>query len=235
MTHLIYGYPTVSDSMALLDLLDLHSRYIEIQIPFSDPIADGTIISDANTSTLKQKIEMEDVFEVIWQKRGLHSDILIMCYFHTIYHYGIESFMRSAKSAWIYGIIVPDIPLDEPEWELIYRLCQEYWLYFIVTVSPRTSDTRLSLLSEYAQGFIYAISANMTTGTAGTFEGEFDDYIDNLRRHFTIPIGVWFWVRSGQDVEKVNSVADFSIIGSQIVSLMTLWWLSAVREFLENL
>ena len=65
MTHLIYGYPTVSDSMELLDLLDLHSQYIEIQIPFSDPITDGTIISDANTRALKQKIEIEDVFEVI--------------------------------------------------------------------------------------------------------------------------------------------------------------------------
>jgi tryptophan synthase alpha chain len=65
MTHLIYGYPTVSDSMQLLDTLIPHSRYVEIQIPFSDPIADGTIISDANTQALTQEIEMNTIFEIL--------------------------------------------------------------------------------------------------------------------------------------------------------------------------
>lgn len=236
MTHLVYGYPTITQSRDLFDILSQYSRFIEIQIPFSDPIADGAIISHANTIALQQKIQTDHIFEFISsRKRTSKSSILIMCYYHSVFHYWPELFIQNAAKSWIYGIIVPDIPLDEEEWKYLYELCQKYWIYFIVTVSPNCSVSRLRFLSSHASWFLYAISQNMTTGALWVFSEEFEEYMKKLRYFFHIPIGVGFWIGSKETVDTVNSIADFSIVGSKIVSLMNIWGVGAVEDFLKTL
>ncbi len=236
MTHLIYGYPTITESMGVFEILAQYSRFIEIQIPFSDPIADGAIISHANTIALKQEIEIDDIFECIFtKKKTTNTDILIMCYYHSIFYYWPELFIQNAAKSWVYGIIVPDIPLDEEEWKYLFELCQKYWIHFIVTVSSNCSDSRLRFLSSYASWFLYAISQNMTTGTLWVFSEEFEEYIKRLQYFFHIPIGVGFWIWSKETVNIVNSIADFSIIWSKIISLLDSSWLQGIETFLKDL
>ncbi len=236
MTHLVYWYPNIASSEALFSLLSRYSKFIEVQFPFSDPIADGEVISEANSIALENAISTSEVFAFIEKHRqSTWAQVLTMSYFHTVFRYGIEQFVSDSARAWVYGIIVPDIPLDQEEGKLLYRYCQLYGIYFIVLVSPHTSDTRLKMLSEYGQGFIYALSQNMTTGASGNFWFDFQTSIPRIRWYFSLPIGVGFWVQSISDIEKVNSVADFAILGTKIIRLFQEWWVDAVEWFLQGI
>lgn len=238
MTHLVYGYPTIQESQKLFSILEKYSSHIEIQIPFSDPIADGTTISKANSVALKQRdnISTEDIFSFIRRrKNNRNQHILVMCYFHTVFRYGIDKFVKDAAQSQVYGLIIPDIPLDEAEWKKLYESCEKYGLYFIVTVSPNCSNERLLFLSKYARWFVYAISQNITTGSCGKFWKEFSRYINKLRGYFNIPIWVGFWLQSIEDIRKVNALADFSIVGSKIVQIFSNGNPSKVDKFLRKI
>ena len=98
MTHFVYGYPDITTNNTLFSLLSKYSDYVEIQFPFSDPIADGSTISEANMIALKKEIFTKDIFEFIAnKKKSSKSKIVAMCYFHTLFSYGIEEFIREAS------------------------------------------------------------------------------------------------------------------------------------------
>ncbi len=236
MTHLVCGYPNQRDSQEIFKILQNYSQFVEVQFPFSDPIADWLIITEANKMALNYINSTDDVFNFIVKNRiQNNSEILAMCYFHTILTYGLRAFIEKSKNSWIYWIIVPDVPFDTEDWRSLLKICKNVGIHCIYTVSPSTPIERLTSISTIATGFIYAISQNMTTGVQGNFWESFRKYISFLREKFSIPIGVGFGIQSEKDIKQINSIADFSIVGSQVIRLYQDWWLPKISQFLKEL
>lgn len=231
MTHMVSGYPNYEESEKIFKTLDKYSQYIEIQFPFSDPIADGPVIEKANEISLENGSTTEKCFNFLEENiKKANSKILIMTYYNIIFNYWVEDFVKRAKELWLYGFIIPDIPFDEEDGEEFIKLCKKYGLHLIQIVSPSTKKGRLKQISKISSGFLYAISKNMTTGSNANFDTEFEKYIISLRDDFKIEIWAWFWVKTESDVKKVCKTSDFAIIWSELIKVYN----DSKVEWLDN-
>ena len=238
MTHMVCGYPNLEESQKVFDILKQKSEYIEIQFPFSDPIADWPIIEEASQIALKNWMTTEKCFDFIEKNinsENIQPKILIMTYYNIVLNYWVENFVKKAKSIWIYGLIIPDVPFDEEDWENFRKICKKYDLVFTEIVSPAVSQKRLEQIKALKPALIYAISQNMTTWSKANFWEEFEKYIKNLKEIFSCPIWVWFWVKTKQDIEKVCKLADFAIIWSELIKKYNEWKSEEVGKYFKNI
>jgi tryptophan synthase alpha chain len=158
-----------------------------------------------------------------------------MTYYNIILQYWVKKFIYKAKTLWIYAIIVPDIPSDEQDGIELIQECKKNSIHFIYIVSPNILEYRLKEIWKHSTGFLYAISNNMTTGNTWKFEKEFVEYIDRLRQYIHIPIWVWFWVKTKYDLDKICNVAEFGIIGSELINVHASEWNHWLVKYLDNL
>jgi len=235
MTHLVCGYPSIEDSFDLFAILSKYSEFVEVQFPFSDPIADGPIISNANKIALENGVSTEKSFDFVSKIAKENTNILIMTYYNIVLNYWVEKFVEKASKLWVYGLIIPDVPFDEKDGEILIKLWKKYNIHIIQIVSELTKNERLEKIAQISNWFVYAVSGNMTTWSKWKFDTNFENYIKNLRNYFDCKIWVWFWVKTKEDVEKVCKVADFAIIWSEMIRQFDKWWLEQVEKYVKNL
>lgn len=235
MTHLVCGYPSIKESQELLEILSKYSKYIEIQIPFSDPIADGPVITEANEVSLKNWVTPTICFDFL-EKFSPKNDckLLIMTYYNIVYNYWVEKFVKKAKSIWIYGFIIPDMPFDELEWKELIKLCKKYDINLIQVVSPACDKDRLKKIFSLSTWFVYAVSQNMTTWNKIETGKDFEKYINDLRKLKNIEIWVGFWIKTPKDIENVCRIADFAIIWSELIRILNQDWTEWVKKYFKE-
>lgn len=236
MTHMVSGYPNYEESEKIFKTLDKYSEYIEVQFPFSDPIADWPIIEKANEISLENGSTTEKCFNFLEENiKKANAKILIMTYYNIVFNYGVEEFVKKAKELWLYGFIVPDIPFDEEDGSEFMKLCKNYDLHLVQIVSPSTKKERLKQIQSVSSWFLYAISKNMTTWSKTDFDDDFEKYVTNLRDDFDTEIWVWFWVKTTSDVKKVCKTADFAIIWSELIKVYNESKIDWLDNYVKNL
>src|SRR5579872_5845005 len=166
MTHVVVGYPSLKETIALVKLMEKCGvDIVELQIPFSDPLADGPTIMHACEKALENGTKVKDAFMVV---KNLNSHVkiplLFMCYYNTVFQYGIEKFCKDAQGVGISGLIVPDMPLDEEKEEHFYAYAKKYGLHTIQVVSPASTNSRLKKIPQIANGFVYCTAHQGITG-----------------------------------------------------------------------
>lgn len=222
MTHIVAGYPNleVSEEVAL-KMIEAGVSYLEIQIPFSDPVADGPTIMKASQVALDSGTTPEDCFELMKRLRE-KTDIplLFMSYFNIAFRYGLEKFCQRAQEVGCYGLIIPDIPYDEESSEHYLELCKKYNLHSIQVISPLTPESRLRKISEIASGFVYCVSQTGTTGTRSEMNQELSIYIERVKQHIDLPLAVGFGISSREHVEEVLNSGDIAVIGSKVIRIL---------------
>ena len=235
MTHMVCGYPNIEKSEEIFKTLSKYSEYLEVQFPFSDPIADWPVIEKANEIALKNWITIEKCFDFVERNIWWKTKILIMTYYNIIFNYWVEKFIKKAKSVWVYWFIIPDIPFDEEDWKVFRELSTKYDIIFTEIVSPITTNNRLEEIKKLNPELIYAISQNMTTGSKAEFGEKFEKYIKNLKSIFSCNIWVGFWVKTKEDVDKINKISDFAIIWSEFIKKYNNWGIDKLREYLKEI
>ncbi len=238
MTHIVAGYPSLEESfdVALL-MAESGVSYIEIQIPFSDPVADGPTIMQANQEALERGVKVEDCFLLMERlrneffKRGFETELLFMTYFNIVHKFGVREFCKRAKEVGCYGLIVPDISIDESQ-ERFSESCKEFGLKNILVVSPLTSEERIKRLAGVAEGFVYCVSRYGTTGASNSM-GDLGKYLERVRRFFNLPLAVGFGISSKEQVAAVHQHAEIAVIGSKVINVMRESGIEGVREFLK--
>ncbi|HDI0264574.1 TPA: tryptophan synthase subunit alpha [Staphylococcus aureus] len=165
---------------------------IEIGVPFSDPVADGPVIMEAGQQAIKQGITIDYIFEQL-EKHGnqIKCQYVLMTYYNIICHYGEQAFFEKCRDTGVYGLIIPDLPF-----ELSQRLKQQF---------------------SHAEGFIYTVTMNATTGQNGAFHPELKRKIESIKAIANVPVVAGFGIRSPQHVADIKEVADGIVIGSEIV------------------
>jgi tryptophan synthase alpha chain len=218
ITFITAGDPDLETSAKILaGLPKAGADIIELSVPFSDPMADGPTIQQANIRAFKAGITLKKVLAMVktFRSADTTTPIVLMGYYNPIYVYGVEKFLTDAKAAGVDGLIVVDLPPEEDS-----ELCEpatRHGLNFIRLVTPTTDTKRLPAVLHSASGFLYYVSIAGITGTAGAAIGPVKAAIERLRQNTTLPVAVGFGITTAAQARQFAGLADGVIVGSAIV------------------
>jgi tryptophan synthase alpha chain len=210
------GYPHLeSMSEILLGLEEAGVDMVEIGIPYSDPLSDGTTIQNSSAIAIKNGINTNLIFDQLAKCPSSIPKIL-MGYFNAVYIYGIETFCKKCKENSIVGVILPDLPIDIYQ-EKYKELFEEHGISFIFLITPETSESRIRYIDECSTSFIYAVSSSSTTGNNTSIKSS-EEYLSRLKKmNLNNPLMVGFNISNKEDFNFVASYASGGIIGSAFI------------------
>ncbi len=219
MTHAVVGYPTIATSLKLVKAcIEAGSDCIELQIPFSDPIADGATIMHASEIALTQKVGAKEAFTMASKITSQTAiPVVIMAYYNSVFRYGVEQFCNDAAKSGVSGLIVPDIPPEEEVHEHFMTTSEKHGLYAIRVMAPSSSNERLDINAKGAQGFVYCISRYGITGAKDQLDMRLAPYLANVRKHFIVPIAVGFGISKPEHITQLKGICDMTVVGSAII------------------
>ena len=202
----------------ILAMEEAGADIIEIGIPFSDPIAEGPVIQNANTRALSYGINTDDIFDLVADVRT-ESDIplVFLTYINPVFYYGYEKFFKKCKELGVDGIVIPDLPYEEKG--EISGIAEEYGVDIISLIAP-TSKDRIKMIAKDATGFIYLVSSMGVTGVRSEIKTNLEDIIDEIRKVTDVPIAVGFGINTPEQSENISKIADGVIVGSAIVKII---------------
>jgi len=207
---------------------------MELQIPFSEPIADGPVILSANQKALKRGTTVKDCLS--FAKKVTHAfDIpfLIMSYYNIPFKYRIEPFVSAMAKGGLRGAIIPDLPPEEGNEYL--RTMKEHDLAPILIYSPTTPFERMEYLSLHARGFIYCVARKGVTGENTNFSQSLTDYLSRCRRATSLPLALGFGIKEKADIDFLRGKVDIAVIGTQTIRLMEKKGIGSVGDFIRTL
>lgn len=222
MTHVVIGYPSLQKTISLITTMEkAGSDFIELQIPFSDPLADGPTIMKACEKALEKGVRVRDAFVVAQSVRKTVSiPLLFMAYYNTIFKYGAERFCKDAQKAGISGLIVPDMPLEEEKSEHFTKYCNTYGLYNIRVISPASTQQRLLKNAKSAHGFVYCTARQGITGAKEKLDPLVISYLTNVKKYIKIPLAVGFGISKKEQVQAVSRYAEIVVVGSALINII---------------
>lgn len=234
MTHIVLGYPSFDASRALVGaMVEAGVDLMELQIPFSDPIADGPVILHANQRALAAGSTTDRCFELAARLAAeFPIPFVFMNYYNTAFARGVERFARETREAGLRGAIVPDLPFEEGD--ALYSAMRNESLDPIFIFSPTTSDARMQAIAERSRGFIYCVARKGVTGAATEFR-ELDAYLARCRRATRLPLALGFGVRQRADVAQIEGKVDIAIVGSETIRIADRDGIAAVGPFVRSL
>ena len=235
MTHIVLGYPSFDDCARVVeDMVNAGVDLMELQIPFSEPMADGPVILKANAEALKAGATVEQSFEMA-ERLTKEFDIpfLFMTYYNILFCQGVEAFVNRCKSIGIQGCIVPDLPPSEGQDYLDAMHQAELAPIHIFT--PNTPEPRMRFLSDNSAGFIYTVARKGVTGKETAFSSELENYLAQCRTNTSLPLAVGFGVKSADDINFLRGKADIAVVGSETIRVMEQQGVAGVKPFIENL
>jgi tryptophan synthase alpha chain len=235
MTHLVMGYPSWSTCFQVIEAMAKAGvDLIELQIPFSEPMADGPVILRANQKALENGVTVDACLDFARKAAGqFEVPFLVMSYANIPFKYGFKQFARTLADSRLQGAIIPDLPPEEGQdyLEEMKRFGRAPILFF----SPTTPDSRMKTISSLAQGFIYCLSRKGVTGDATRFSSDLAAYLTRCRRATSLPLALGFGVKDKKDIDFLKGKADIAVIGSQMIRIVESQGSGAISEFVKSL
>lgn len=213
------GDPTKEKTIEyILAMEEAGCDLIEIGIPFSDPMAEGIVIQDANIRALKNKTTTDDVFDIIKAVRQKTDiPIVFLTYINPVLFYGYDKFFKKCKELGVDGFISPDLPYEEKD--EIASFAHENGVDIISLIAP-TSKERIQMIASDAEGFIYVVSSLGVTGMRSEIKTDLNAIIEDIRDVTDLPVAVGFGINTPQQAENISKIADGVIVGSAIVKII---------------
>lgn len=192
---------------------------IEIGIPFSDPIAEGPVIQEADLRALASGTTTDKVFDLT-KKLSERVDIplVYMTYLNVLFKYGYDRFFQNSKDAGVSGVIVPDLPYEEKD--EVQSVADKYDIDVISLVAP-TSEDRIKMIAGDAKGFIYTVSSMGVTGMRSKITTDLSAIVSHIKSVTNIPVAIGFGINTPEQAKKYSGIADGVIVGSAIVNLVS--------------
>jgi len=218
MPFLMAGDPTLDITYkVLLELQEKGADFIELGIPYSDPLADGPIIQLSASRALKSGTSLTKVLDLLKTLKGkLNIPVILFTYFNPLLSFGFKRFCQIASDVGAAGIIIPDLPLEETT--EFSQIANEFSLDLILLIAPTTPLARMKLISSRTKGFSYLVSVTGVTGERNKLENRVENLIRKLKEISSNPIAVGFGISSPEHIIKVRQWgADGVIIGSAFV------------------
>lgn len=216
------GAPTLDGTAQVIrDLQTNGVNMIEIGIPFSDPMADGPVIQDAATKSLRNGMNLKLLFSQLKNiRQDVNIPLVMMGYLNPVFRYGFENFCKSCAEVGIDGIIIPDLPFKDYR-ETYKAIADKYDIRMIMLITPETSEERIRLIDQHTSGFLYMVSSASTTGAQKDFNQAKLEYFHRIAgMNLRIPRMVGFGISNEQTFRAACDNASGGIIGSRFVTLL---------------
>ena len=214
------GFPELDATTdIILNLADSGVDFVELGLPFSDPIADGPIIQAASQKALQNGFQVKHLFEIIKDVRQKSQiPILIMGYLNPVYRMGIGDFLNHASLAKADGLIIPDWPVEESE-KYLPNL-KELDLDLIQLIAPNCPVARIKKIDSKSSSFLYCVAYTGVTGQTGRLPQITIDFFNSLRKNVRHPVMIGFGIKNRQDFLTYSKYADGVIIGTAFLRLL---------------
>ncbi|MEZ4695111.1 MAG: tryptophan synthase subunit alpha [Rhodothermales bacterium] len=219
------GFPDADSTDAVLDALVAGGAdFIELGMPFSDPLAEGPPIQRSSERALRHGATMSATLDTALRFRSRHATpLVLMGYYNPVLQYGLGNFCTDARSSGVDGLIIPDLPPEEAK--PLADAAAANGLDMIFLIAPNTSDERVAAIDELSSGFVYAVSV---TGVTGGQLSNFESTEAYLSRVSAVvkknAVLVGFGIRSHEDAVRLTKHTDGFIVGSALVSLVEELW-----------
>ena len=235
MTHIVLGYPSWETCFQVIEaMVKAGVDLMELQIPFSEPMADGPVILQANQKALENGVTVKACLDFAQKVTGTFDiPFFIMSYYNILFKYGVERFVQTLKQRNLKGAIVPDLPPEEGREYL--EVMKEHRLSPILFYSPTTPDDRMQYIASLAQGFIYCLSRKGVTGADTQFSSELTGYLARCRRATSLPLALGFGIKEKADIDFIKGKVDIAVIGSQTIRIVEQQGSGAVGDFIRSL
>ena len=235
MTHIVMGYPSFDDSHAMVKhMVAAGVDLMELQIPFSEPMADGPVILKANQKALEQGATVAKCLAFAKDMAARYPiPFLFMTYANIPYRFGMAAFAKTTADIGLTGAIVPDLPMEEGV-EYLQAMRKNH-LSPIQMFSPSTSDARMAQIASIASGFVYCLARKGVTGAQTDLSTDLAQYLARCRKAASVPLAVGFGIKDRADMDFLAGRADIAVIGSETIRVMERSGVDAVRDFIQGL
>ena len=221
VTFLTAGDPDPETSLALLRAIPAAGAdVVELGMPFTDPMADGPAIQISSQRALKAGQTLKKTLDIVraFRQADDATPLVLMGYYNPIYVYGVDRFLRDAKSTGVDGLIVVDLPPEEDEELCLPAL--KAGVNFIRLATPTTDDERLPAVLANTSGFVYYVSITGITGAATPDPTKVAAAVARIKRHTKLPVAVGFGVRTAEQAAVIAAGADGVVVGSALVNAL---------------
>lgn len=235
--YIVAGYPNVEFTKKFLQSLDeTKIDILEIGIPYSDPLADGKLISEASFKASQDGITTDTVFNLLEEiKNEVTKPLIFLVYYNLVFSYGVDNFIKKCISSNIKGLIIPDLPYEETK--EIFEKTNENNIDLIPLVSV-TSQDRIEKITSLGSGFVYAIGSLGVTGSKQVDLPRLDEFIKNIRTKTELPVSLGFGIKNNDNVKTMRNYSDGVIVGTSIVDLTSSndvnFTISEINKIFEN-
>ncbi len=214
------GYPSLAETERLASIAaSAGADFLEIGMPFSDPMADGPAIQFSSHQALSTGLKMKDTFSLVERiTNKTELPVALMGYYNPILAKGISRFIKSAKSSGVGGLIIPDLPPEEAV--ELQESAQEQNMALCFLVAPTTNPKRYSTIAKSSTGFVYAVTVAGVTGARTSFSTSTDTYLRELKSNISKPIIAGFGIANGPTARKMVRHVDGVVVGSAFIELM---------------
>ncbi|MGN0153298.1 MAG: tryptophan synthase subunit alpha [Lachnospiraceae bacterium] len=221
------GDPDIETTYELIKTMAANGAdIIEIGIPFSDPIAEGPVIQEADLRALSSGTTTDALFEMVVRlRKEIEIPLIFMTYMNPIYVYGTDRFMKRCAEVGIDGVIVPDVPFEEKA--ELSSSCKKNGIDLISMIAP-TSEERIETIAKEAEGFIYCVSSLGVTGVRSEITTDIGAMVKHVKAVTDTPVAVGFGISTPEQAKKMAALSDGAIVGSAIVKLVAKYGKEAV-------
>ena len=235
MTHIVLGYPSFSASMEIVaSMVEAGVDLMELQIPFSEPIADGPVILKANQQSLAAGATVARCMEFAAEAaKRFPIPFLFMTYANIGFCYGFDRFASAMATAGLKGAIIPDLPPEEGQEYLDAMAAHDLAPIFVL--APTSNDERMADLAAASRGFVYCMARKGVTGKDTAFSQDLETYLARCRQATTLPLALGFGVKNREDIAFLTGKADIAVIGSETIRVIDRDGVGTVGKFISSL
>lgn len=213
------GDPTFDSSFDnIMAMVKGGADLIEIGIPFSDPIAEGPVIQNADVRALNGGMTTDRAFELAAKVRA-QTDIplVFMTYLNPVFKYGYDRFFGKCAEIGVDGLICPDMPFEEKS--EADKIAREHGISIISMIAP-TSEERIKSIAESAEGFLYIVSSLGVTGVRSEIKTDLASIMESVKKYAKVPAAIGFGISTPEQAAKMAGISDGAIVGSAIVRII---------------
>jgi tryptophan synthase alpha chain len=231
--YLTAGFPTPAVSLeALRRVAAAGADFVEVGVPFSDPLADGPTIQRTTQTALEQGMTLPHVLALI-HEAALAVPVIIMTYLNPVLAYGVDRFVTDAQVAGAAGVLLTDLPAGADP--TVEAAVTNSALCLIRLVAPTTDDRRLASALHGATGFVYLISRLGVTGARDTVPADLEAQLRRIRAATRLPVAVGFGIGTPAQAAAAARYADGVVVGSALMDALARGGTAAMERLARDL